>query len=169
MVVVTAYTHYIFGIGNFYASDDRIGLYIIDELASKVDSSTCYTKKIDSDLFEIIPDLEMIPESRPILLIDAIITDTLPIGSVLVFDTTENTVSELKFGSSSHTLSIMDIIAMNKATSKKNLSTLFLGIVIENTEYGEEINNIILEKKDFILELIHKFCINIDIKGVYEA
>ena len=156
MVVFTSYSHYIFGIGNSYASDDRIGLYILDELSNKIDPNKCYFKKIGSDLFEIVPELELIPESKPILLIDAILTDILPMGSIIVFEAGKDPISEMKFGSSSHTLSIMDIIAMNKATSKKDLSMLFLGIVIENTDYGEEINTTILEKKDIILELINK-------------
>lgn len=160
-------SHFIFGIGNSFANDDRIGLFIIDEFSKKSKNKPYLIKKIDSDLFEIIPELDAIPDSKPILIVDAIITDKLSIGSVIVFNFNQNPYSEIKFGSLSHSLSVIDILSMNNATTKKNLSITFLGIVIENTDYGEKINDLILKKKKFILDLISKFCSNVDITGIY--
>ncbi len=127
--------------------------------------TTVYIKKIDIDLFEINSEIEHISESKPILIVDAILTNDLPLGSIIAFDVNEKPLTDVKFASVSHTLSIIDILNMNKVITKKNLSITFLGIVIKNTSYGEMINKKILESKDLILDKIEKFCNNIEITG----
>ena len=163
----TSHSHYIFGIGNPFASDDKIGLYIIDELLKTNEYSNCYTKKVESDLFEIIDELNKIPDSKTIMLVDAILTDKYSPGSVIVFDFNDKQSPEIKFASVSHSLSIIDIIKMNKAITKRNLSIIVLGVVIKNTDYGEIISKNILTKKGLILNLISKFCNDIEITGIY--
>lgn len=162
------FAHYIFGIGNSYASDDRIGLFLIDELSKTIDITNCYVKKIETDLFELVNEFENIPESKPILIVDAILTDKIPSGSVVVFNLKDTPPSEINFATISHSLSVLDLITMNRISSKRKLSITFLGIVIENTAYGENINSNLICKKNFILHLITKYCANIDITGIYK-
>ena len=84
-----------------------------------------------------------------------------------MFNINDEVISEIKFTTLSHNLSILDIIQMNQIISKRKLSITFLGIVVDNVEYGEEINQKLLKKLDFIEDLIKKYCMNIEIKGIY--
>ena len=124
-------------------------------------------KKIESDFFDVINEIQDFPQSSPILIIDGVLTENLPIGSIVVFDMFEKIVSEIKFTTLSHNLSVLDIISMNQNVSKRKLQITFLGIVIENVDYGEVINDQVLNKKNFVTALVKKFCNNSDIKGIY--
>ena len=124
-------------------------------------------KKIESDLFDLITEIQVIPQSSPILIIDGVLTENLPIGSIVVFDMFEKIVFEIKFTTLSHNLSVLDILSMNQNVSKRKLLITFLGIAIENIDYGEVINHHVVHKKNFVTALIKNFCNNDDIKGIY--
>lgn len=125
-------------------------------------------QKISSDLFELLEYIEKIPDGKPILLIDAILNQNLPTSSIIVFDLKEQSISDTKFATLSHSLSVIDLLKMNQIITKRNLSIIFLGIVIENTEFGEIINGQILNKIPVILDIITNFCQNNEILGKYD-
>ena len=125
-------------------------------------------QKISSDLFELLEYIEKIPDGKPILLIDAILNQNLPTSSIIVFDLKEQSISDTKFATLRHSLSVIDLLKMNQIITKRNLSIIFLGIVIENTEFGEIINGQILNKIPVILDIITNFCQNNEILGKYD-
>ena len=165
--IFNAFSLYVFGIGNPYASDDRIGLFIINELLKTNKLNSCFIKPISTDLFELTDYLVKIPANRPILIVDAILTDFLPLSSVIVFNLNQKPVSEIKFATTSHTLNVLEIITMNQISTKKNYEISFMGLVFYDIGYGEEINMKILDKKNFIISLIDEFCHDENIQRVY--
>jgi hydrogenase 3 maturation protease len=148
----------IVGMGNYYKSDDAVGLYIVDHLKNVVESEDYriinVEDVIESYVFKIADF-----ECRSVLIIDAVEADASA-GS-LVFGRISD-MDELIGSCSTHKLSLK---LSGKVLEEYKKETYLLGIVVDNADFGVGLSDEVKKSADTIKDLLLK-SINCSLKGV---
>ncbi|MCK4847991.1 MAG: hydrogenase maturation protease [Candidatus Heimdallarchaeota archaeon] len=146
----------IFGVGNRYRQDDAFGLLVLDALKS--DYSQYHLFELSLGVF----DLEHIFTSHPSLdlaiFIDAAASKKLSSGTVLIFSPNDILPQATDFTTTTHGISIIDIILLLNSI-KKNImpkKIILIGLVVPNIGYGEGLSPIAQKGIPAIINLVKK-------------
>jgi len=132
----------IFGVGNRYRQDDAFGLSVLDALKS--DYSQYHLFELSLGVF----DLEHIFTSNPNLdlaiFIDAAASKKLAPGTALIFSPNDILPKKTDFTTTTHGISIIDIILLLNSLKKSIMpkKIILIGLVVPNIGYGEELSPI---------------------------
>ena len=157
----------IFGIGNSYREDDGIGIEIIKNLKNDKENLDCNIFGVGIDIFRVESYFDEFPKMKDVLFIDAMISENYKEGTIVVFNLETINEENEKFATISHSISITDYLKMLKNLKPQKLpeKILFLGVIIENINYSEEITDKIKKTIPNIRILIKKWLKNESING----
>jgi len=150
----------IVGMGNYYRSDDAVGLYIADALLSKVTSDNPRIMNVEDILESYVFNIAQ-SDARNVLIIDAVECDSES-GSIVFGKLSE--MEELVGSVSTHKLSLS---LSGKIFDQYQKSTYLLGIVAGDVDYGIGLSDDVKQSADTIHDVILK-SINSSQKGVYQ-
>ena len=163
----------IFGIGNIYRRDDGIGIEIINVLKKdntlEIDNIKLFY--IENDVFSLDEVFSTNKDLSNILIIDAMKSKKLPLGTIVCFDPFKNKEEFGNFATITHNISILEYLAMIRETQTELLPSgniTVMGIVINDLSFKEGISTEIKSVIPNVLELITKWINKKDIKGVFK-
>lgn len=148
------------GMGNYYKSDDAVGLYIIDQLKENIQSDTLHIINVE-DIIEsyVFKIAEM--DCDNVVIVDAVQAETER-GSVVFGRLKE--MDELAGSFSTHKLSLS---ISGKIFEEYNKNAYLLGIVTDDVDFGIGLSDDIKRSADTVKDLLLK-SINCSQKGVYQ-
>jgi len=122
---------FIIGIGNENRKDDAIGIKVISVL-EKMALSGVQLIKIQDDITDL---LNLWANARLVILIDAVISDNPP-GTIIRIDANDLSSFKSIKTTSTHSLSIINLIQLAKILGTLPEKLIFYGIEIKNKEVG---------------------------------
>jgi len=151
----------IVGVGNYYRSDDAVGLYIVDALAAKVVQPHVVIINVE-DVIESYVFAIAESNCKNVLIIDAIEADAEE-GTV-VFGKLSDFV-ETGLDVSTHKLALRMSCKILEASGK---DVYMLGIVIKHNDFGKGLSPIIQNNIDSIVSMVQSSIMSNQKECVYE-
>ncbi|MHA1513315.1 MAG: hydrogenase maturation protease [Candidatus Hodarchaeales archaeon] len=144
----------IFGVGNRYRQDDAFGLMVLNSLKSNY--SQYHLFELNLGVF----DLEHVFTSHPNLdlaiIIDAAASKKLSHGTVLIFSPNDILPQATDFTTTTHGISIVDIILLLNSVQKHIIpkKIILIGLVVPNIGYGEDLSPVAQKGIPFVINLV---------------
>jgi hydrogenase maturation protease len=141
----------IVGMGNYLRKDDAVGLYLVDELQSKVSSDQLLLLNVEDIIESYVFKIAEL-DCANVLIIDAVKSTTSP-GSIIFGRLTK--CGEALNDYSTHKLSLT---LCGKILEESGKKTYLLGVEAADTDFGQGLSEDVKQSadllKDIILEII---------------
>ncbi|MHB9014028.1 MAG: hydrogenase maturation protease [Ignavibacteriaceae bacterium] len=143
----------VFGVGNFYRSDDAVGLIVLEKLRSQNLRGVL--------LIEIVGDgLSLIQEwteRDKVIIIDAVSSGSSP-GTIFRFDLLKQQIPNKKFHFSSHTFNIISAIELAVQLKKLPAELTLFAIEGKSFGFGSRVSHEVFEASEIVTDDVVTLC-----------
>jgi len=150
----------IVGMGNYYKTDDAVGLYIVDRRKEAVESETLTVLNVEDVIESYVFKIAGM-DCDNVIIVDAVQAEGER-GSVIFGRINDMGMFEGMFSTHKLSLSIS-----GKILEENNKSTYLLGIIADDIDFGIGLSDDVKKSADTVTDLLLK-SINCSQKGVYQ-
>ncbi|MHA1227501.1 MAG: hydrogenase maturation protease [Candidatus Hodarchaeales archaeon] len=139
----------IFGVGNKYRQDDGIGLAILERIRNNplILAEVDRLIELNLSVFDIEAILKKYNDIELAIIIDAASSKRLDNGTILLLNLDDFLDDETAFTTTTHGITIVDILKMMKEFQPNILprQIIIIGIIVPKIGYGQELSSIAQE------------------------